>query len=152
MIFKALFGTCKRRISRASGGFAPCTPTRALLWTCWGAYSAPQTPAGFSNDLWSLHLVPTTRDCHTGAEGGGGVSTFINGYQGGSTLLFFTAWGHRIFCKLYPFIASPPPDINNDPSLILASVSWSLLIIESVARVSQHVLFTHVLLVKQVSR
>ena len=36
---------------------------------------------------------------------------------------------------------------------ILASVSfWSLLIIESVARVSQHVLFTHELLVKQVSR
>ena len=34
---------------------------------------------------------------------------------------------------------------------ILASVSfWPLLIIESVARVSQHVLFTHDLLVKQV--
>ena len=36
---------------------------------------------------------------------------------------------------------------------ILASVSfWSFLIIESVARVSQHVLFRHELLVKQVSR
>ena len=35
--------------------------------------------------------------------------------------------------------------------VILASVSfWPLLIIESVARVSHHVLFTHVLLVKQV--
>ena len=36
---------------------------------------------------------------------------------------------------------------------ILASVSfWPLLIIESVARVSQHVLFTHDLIVKQVER
>ena len=35
--------------------------------------------------------------------------------------------------------------------IILASVSfWPLLIIESVARVSQHVLYTHELLVKQV--
>ena len=37
------------------------------------------------------------------------------------------------------------------PTCILASVSfWPLLIIESVARVSQHVLFAHELLVKQV--
>ena len=40
---------------------------------------------------------------------------------------------------------------NVQETFILASVSfWPLLIIESVARVSQHVLFTHELLVKRV--
>ena len=32
---------------RTSGGFAPWTPTRALPFTRWGAYSAPRPPAAF---------------------------------------------------------------------------------------------------------
>ena len=44
--------------SGASGGSAPWTPTRALPWTRWGAYSAPQTPSCLGNDRRSL------RACH----------------------------------------------------------------------------------------
>ena len=40
--------------SGASGGSAPWTPTRALPWTHWGPYSAPQTPSCLGNDLRSL--------------------------------------------------------------------------------------------------
>ena len=36
------FGTVYCRYAGASGGFAPWTPTRALSWTRWGAYSAPR--------------------------------------------------------------------------------------------------------------
>ena len=34
------------------------TPTRALLWIRWGAYTAPRPPASFGNDLRSLHMLP----------------------------------------------------------------------------------------------
>ena len=121
MIFKALFGTCKHRISRASVGFAPCTPTRALPWTHWGAYSTPRPPAGFSNDLWSLHLVPTAQDCHTGAEEGHtGAALSSMAIRVGQLFSLFHNMGSSNFLQtFYPFIASPPPDINNDPSVIL---------------------------------
>ena len=47
-------------------------------------------------------------------------------------------------------VAASLPELS-EWTFILASVSfWPFLIIESVARVSQHVLFTHDLLVKQV--
>ena len=45
MNFWPLFTARKCKSVWASGGFAPWTPTRALPWTRWGAYSAPQTPS-----------------------------------------------------------------------------------------------------------
>ena len=41
-VFRPFSGNRKCKISGASGGFAPRTPTRALPWTHWGAYSAPR--------------------------------------------------------------------------------------------------------------
>ena len=115
MIFKALFGTCKRRISRASGGFAPCTPTRVLPWTHWGLTAPPDpqldsamTYGHCTLCLWHEIVIQVLR-------GGQHFHQWLSGWV--NSFLFFTTWGHRIFCKLYPFIASPHPDINNDPSL-----------------------------------
>ena len=60
------------RISRASGGFAPWTPIRALPWNRWEAQSAPnpQPPTAGNNDRWSLlsylwHNIHTSCDLQT---------------------------------------------------------------------------------------
>ena len=54
-------GTVKCKILRASGHFAPCTSTRALPWTHWGAYSTPRPPGVLSNDLRSLCTLKNIR-------------------------------------------------------------------------------------------
>ena len=55
LVLSPFSGTVKYNILRASGGFAPCTPTRLLPWSSWGTYSTPRPPAVLSNDLWWLH-------------------------------------------------------------------------------------------------
>ena len=63
-------------------------------------------------------------------------------------LAFFIEYSRT---KCQTIVVTHPPQINELD--ILASVSfWPLLIIASVARVSQHVLFTHELLVKEAEK
>ena len=57
-VIRPFSGNRKCKISGASGGFAPITPTRALPWTHWEAYSTSRPPASFGNDLQSLHMFP----------------------------------------------------------------------------------------------
>ena len=83
-IFLAHFRYCKmHKIVRASGGFAPWSPTRALPWTHWGAYSAPRPPAVKGNDLWSLQIGPTAR-CVPTIHLQGGSHFFRPSLRGGS--------------------------------------------------------------------
>ena len=57
-VFRPFSGNRKCKISGASRGFVPRTPTKALPWTHWGAYGAPRPPASFGNDLRSQHMFP----------------------------------------------------------------------------------------------
>ena len=60
-----------------SGGFAPWTPTNALPWTCWGAYSAPRPPAEEGSIVFLTMYLEDRKISHSTFGGGVGVIAYI---------------------------------------------------------------------------